>query len=139
MVKNHSCNLLHVFLYKLLGIFPFSPESYDLSKMKLASNFYCHVLIVARDGFITTFPTECVMSPGQIHHLPILLQSSFVPSDILVSAFMVYVFLRLGMYIYICIQHKPQITEDTVVSDLDFLLLPTEVQSTVQDPFFPLF
>lgn len=79
------------------------------------------------------------MSPGQIHHLPILLQSSFVPSDILVSAFMVYVFLRLGMYIYICIQHKPQITEDTVVSDLDFLLLPTEVQSTVQDPFFPLF
>lgn len=81
--------------------------------MKLASNFYCHVLIVARDGFITTFPTECVMSSGQIHHLPILLQSSFVPSDILVSAFMVYVFLHLGMCIYICIQHKPQITEDS--------------------------
>lgn len=62
-----------------------------------------------------TFPTECVMSSSHIHLLPILFQSSFVPSDILVSAFMVYVFLCMGMWIYICVQHKPQITEDMVV------------------------
>lgn len=75
-------------------------------KMKLTPSFYCHVLTVARDGLLTIFPTKCVMSSGHIHRLPILPQSSSVPSDILVSASMVYIFLCMGMCVYISIQHK---------------------------------
>lgn len=103
--------------------------------MKLAPSFYCHVLTVAGDGLITTFPTECVMSSDHIHRLAILLQSSFVPSDILVSAswfmyFCVWVCVSISLYSLRSSNYR----RHGCLSDLEFLHLPT-----VQDPFSPLF
>lgn len=62
--------------------------------MKLASNFYCHVLIVARDGFITTFPTECVCPLAKFTISPFFFNPPLSPQT--------FLFL-LSWFMYFCV------------------------------------
>lgn len=104
-------------------------------KMKLAPSFYCHVLTVARDGLITTFSTECVMSSGIFTVSPFFLNPLLSPQTF---------WFLLPWFMYFCVWVCVSISLYSIrssnyrrcgcLSDLGFFLLPT-----VHNPFSPLF